>query len=308
MILPALAALFALMAPGFAASSGDPFAARLDAQDIVYSPRAMSGARVGLIAEPSRHAAGVSVPAGVAALYGPQGKSDLVDHHQIGAEGEGEDKGLKKGWIDGDEGGGDDRGGSDREPRPQLDQELVKNNEFADGLAHWEHSGGAYTTDQFGPIRADPALSQDGIFAVAHNGYWGPRTQGHVQQAVQVPMARNAAFNMLYNFVTTEFPTWQGSEFNDNFKLTLTGPSGELTMSKAEFLNSGSFRTVTGVPLWGWDYTAEGQVIGGQTGWQVFSYRNLPLKSGIYTLRIEVNDVGDDIVDSAILVDRVSLR
>ena len=69
--------------------------------------------------------------------------------------------------------------------------------------------------------------------------------------------------------------------------------------------------TEKGVPLFGWDYEFDGanwQVIGGQTGWQTFSYSKLPLKQGIYTLRIDVNDVGDAIVDSAILVDRVSLR
>jgi len=47
---------------------------------------------------------------------------------------------------------------------------------------------------------------------------------------------------------------------------------------------------------------------GSQTGWRFFNSEALPLKKGIYTLRIAVRDVSDNIFDSAILVDRVSLR
>lgn len=309
-LLAVLLAVPALSAPSMRRSAGQ--ASALDARelsgDIEYSDRARHGTKLWLVEEPARHAAGLAMPVGVATLYSPKGggNSGDVNHHQSGEDGEGADKGKKLGWLP----GSDDDGESTPPPQSApLDNELILNHEFADGLRHWEHSeGSAYTATEFGPIRADARLSKDGIFGVAHNGFHDQRAQGHLQQQISVPMARSANFSILYNFVTTEYPSWQGTVFNDNFKLILTGPSGEMALTAAEYLNSGSFTPVSGMPLAGWDYDEDGKVLGGQTGWHVFSHPRLPLKNGIYTLRIEVNDVGDEIVDSAILVDRVSLR
>lgn len=251
------------------------------------------------------------MPAGVATLYSngnSNSNSSGNGNPNAGSGDNDKDKGDHNDDGHPDNGNGNGNGNNDGDDSA-VRGELIQNNEFTQGLAGWTGDG-AYTATEFGPIRAS-AGSNDGVFAVVHNGDWDQRTQGSLNQAIQVPFARNASFNMLYNFVTTEFPTWQGSDFNDHFKMTLSGPSGELELSKAEFLNSGSFTEVHGVPLFGWDYVFENgdwQVVGGQTGWQTFNYSKLPIKQGIYALRIEVNDVGDDIVDSAILVDRVSLR
>lgn len=311
--LSSLALLPASAAPGRAPVSS--LAAREASGDIVFSERARRGAPLWLVDKPARHAAGVAVPAGVAVLYG--GPTGLAAAGGSGASGgnNGHNDGDHNDDGHGDNGQGGGNSGNNGNGDSPADsgvvaRELVNNNEFTAGLAGWD-SDGAYTASEFGPIRADAGRTTDGVFAVVHNGEWDQRSQGSLNQSIQVPFARNASFSMLYNFVTTEFPTWQGSEYNDHFKMTLSGPSGELELSKAEFLNSGSFSEVHGVPLFGWDYVFEGgdwQVIGGQTGWQTFNYPKLPLKQGIYALRIEVNDVGDDIVDSAILVDRVSLR
>ncbi|MBI4348302.1 MAG: choice-of-anchor L domain-containing protein [Elusimicrobia bacterium] len=283
-----------------------PAAAR---QDIVYSDRALSGAAVVLISKPAKVAAGVSAPVGVASVFAPQSGS--------GETGNGEPKGDHNddGHADNGKGGG---GGNDnvKPPEPTLDGgELVLNHEFAEGLNHWEHQN-ALTARSLGPIEADPAQSADGVFAIAHTGTFDdsfntwvlgapPVTQGFIEQSVSVPLARTASFNMLYNFVSAEYPEWQGTEYNDYFSVTLSGPSGEKTLTKAEFLNSTSFNSVTNLPEW-MDTWVPGE--GGQTGWKLYNQGALPLKSGIYKVRIEVNDVGDDIVTSAILVDRVSLR
>lgn len=308
--LSLLAAFPAVAAPARAPISA--LAAREASGDIVFSERARRGAPLWLVDRPARHAAGVAVPAGVAVLYG--GPTGLAAAGGNGASGgnNGHNDGDHNDDGHGDNGqGGGNSGNNGNSDSPAdsgvVARELVNNNEFTAGLAGWD-ADGAYIATEFGPIRAAAGQTADGVFAVVHNGEWDQRSQGTLSQSVQVPMARNASFSMLYNFVTTEYPTWQGSEFNDHFKMTLTGPSGELELSKAEFLNTGSFTEVRGVPLFGWDYDEDWQVIGGQTGWQTFSYPKLPLKQGIYALRIEVNDVGDDIVDSAILVDRVSLR
>lgn len=302
-----LACLAAL--PSFAAPNRS-LSAREATGDIVFSERARRGAPLWLVDKPGRHAAGVPVPVGVAGLYGGAMGLSAAGGNANGNNGNNDGDHNDDGHGDNGQGGGNEgNNGNDGGDDSAVRGELIQNNEFTQGLAGWTGDG-AYTATEFGPIRAS-AGSNDGVFAVVHNGDWDQRTQGSLNQSIQVPFARNASFNMLYNFVTTEFPTWQGSEFNDHFKMTLSGPSGELELSKAEFLNSGSFTEVHGVPLFGWDYVFENgdwQVVGGQTGWQTFNYSKLPIKQGIYALRIEVNDVGDDVVDSAILVDRVSLR
>ena len=286
--MPALSLLLALAAPCLASPS-----------DIVFSDRALAGTPVFMIREPRLFKAGVSAPVGVASIFTPQSSNDKHN-------GDNDQKG------DHNEDGHADNGHHNE--RPVTDSELILNHEFTDGLAHWEHKN-ALTATSLGPIEADPS-STDGVFAIAHTGTFDDSvntwvngaeavTQGYLQQNVSVPLARTASFNMLYNFVTAEYPDWQGTDYNDFFSVTLTGPSGEKTLTKAEFLNSTSFQAVANLPDW-MDTWNLGE--GGQTGWKLFNQSALPLKSGIYTIRIEVNDVGDDIVTSAILVDRVSLR
>lgn len=307
-------------------SPADYFEAKRLAGDIVYSPKAARGARLTLISAPQRHAAGLAVPAAVAQVYSGD-FPDAISHHQNGHDGQGEDKGQKTGHWDTD--GGDDgekgdarghggergpgpdngrRGDDDSHGRRSFDNELIRNNEFTHNLEHWEHRS-AYVTDSFGPIRASE-LSEDGKFVAVHTGWSYTNDRGSIEQAITVPMARSAGLSMLYNFVTCEFPDWQGSQYNDFFKVTLSGPSGERTFSAAEFLNGTSFTAVSGLPAGivdGW-FPGDVPVNGGQTGWKVMSAGGLALKNGIYRLRVEVRDVGDSIVDSTILVDKMSLK
>lgn len=301
--LALLAAVLLIPGPAFA-NVPDRFWSLLESQDIVFSEAAALAPAITLINEPAKHSAGVSVDAKIAGYY-KNGKSlDNPNSHHQGKE-DNNDKGNKTGHVH-DNGSDTDTGGGNNSP--QIGGELILNNEFTNGLEHWT-SRNAFVASSFGPITAS-ALSTDGVFAVAHTGYGEQSNLGYIEQAINVPMSRNGAFKMLFNFVTTEFPYWQGSEYNDYFQVTLEGPSGKKTFSAAEFLNSTNFSLVTGLPSdvlegWGW---ANGGWVGGQTGWQNKSSGSLALKSGIYRLRISVHDVGDRIVDSAILVDRVSLR
>lgn len=308
MLLYTAALLFSVSAPAAPAAPRGAFEAKLRSADIVYSERAMKGARVLLIEQPARHAAGVSVPAGVASVYQPAGQGK-------GAGG-GEDKKGGNSELNDDKNDNDNRqGGEDNndkgggsQTRPDIGGELITNNEFTNNLQGWD-SHSAYVTDEFGPIRAS-ALSNDGRFAAIHTGYSDNNNYGFIEQSLSVPLARSAGFSMLYNFVSAEFPVWVGSSFNDTFQIVLTGPSGERTFSMAEFLNTSAFTPVTGLPEGIIDGWGPGQtpVTGGQTGWKVQTASGLALKSGIYKLRIEIRDVGDDIVDSAVLVDRISLK
>lgn len=301
---------FLLLIPAIsAASNREAFAAKLVSSDIVYSHRALDGAQVLLLNRPREYAAGVAVPAGVAKVYGGQFSYNAGggDDNNISNN---NDNGNPYDGDHNDDGHNDNGRGNDTRDNPSIpvDNELIKNHEFTQGLFDWE-SRSAYVTSSFGPIRAS-ALSNDGVFAAVHTGYSGSNNLGFLEQSIPVPMARNAIFSALYNFVTAEFPVWQGSQYNDYFQVTLTGPSGEKTFKMAEFLNNSTFEAVSGLPadvMDGWPPGAT-PVTGGQTGWRMFNQGALALKNGIYKLRIEVRDVSDNIVDSAILVDRVSLR
>lgn len=304
----ALALLGATAANGLCAFRERPdpaaFAARLTSSDIVYSQKALEGAPVVLLAEPRRHVAGVSVPAGVANIYtNPSGNVGLSHHNGQHGQGNGQaQSGSQQG-----------QGNAQADSKPFIPNDLIQNNDFGDGLAHWE-SRSAYVVDTtqgetFGPIGAAP-MSTNGKFAVAHTGWFWNNNYGYLEQSVAVSGSRQALFSMVYNFVTAEYPTWQGTMYNDYFSVTLTGPKGDIELTRAEFLNSTHFKAVSGLPadiIDGWPPGAT-PVTGGQTGWKVYARGGLPLRSGIYTLRIDVRDVGDDIVDSAILVDRVSLK
>lgn len=183
--------------------------------------------------------------------------------------------------------------------------ELFLNGEFLNGLEDWL-SRGALVSNDFpaSPSVLPPShMSPDGLFAVVHTGLGDASTLGYIEQQVTVPLSRNGVFSMLYNFLTSEYPDWVGSEFNDYFQVSLVGPSGELTLTKAEFLNSTSFTPVSGLPGGILD-----NVTGGQTGWKIFNQGPLALKQGVYVFRVEVRDVSDAIFDSAILIDRVSLK
>lgn len=308
MLLYTAAVLLSFAASAAPIARSNAFETKLRTADIVYSEGAMKGARLALIEQPARHAAGVSVPAGVATVYQPAGQGNGAGS---GGDKQGGNSELNDDKNDNDSrrGGEDnnDKGGGN-ESRPDIGGELVTNNEFTTDLQGWD-SHSAYVTDEFGPIRAS-GLSKDGRFAAIHTGYSDNNNYGFIEQSLSVPLARNAGFSMLYNFVSTEFPVWVGTEFNDTFQIVLTGPSGERTFSMAEFLNTSAFTPVTGLPegiLDGWG-PGQTPVTGGQTGWKVQTASGLALKSGIYKLRIEIRDVGDDFVDSAVLVDRISLR
>lgn len=187
--------------------------------------------------------------------------------------------------------------------------ELVKNNEFTNGFGSDWQIYNAYVTSSFGTINSSPTLSKDGVFAVAHTGVGIANNLGYIQQQIVVPKSSKAVYNMLYNFVTCEYPVWHQTEYNDYYKVTITGPSGEMVFKKQEAQNDipgEKWQTVQNLPanvIEGW----EGQS-GGHLGWKIYSSSAKPFKKGIYTLKIEVHDVGDDVVDSAILVDKVSLK
>ncbi|MEM7060539.1 MAG: hypothetical protein AAF557_23410 [Pseudomonadota bacterium] len=144
----------------------------------------------------------------------------------------------------------------------------------------------------FGPITA-PAGGP--IFSVNNAG----QSRTVVEKTFRLPSnQRNFTFQTFANFVTTEFPEFVGTQFDDTGRITLITPAGQAFNVETVFSQSVNQSTFTPVnnlpdPLGG---TA------GQTGFQRAGVNRLPVApGGTVTLRIEVDNVGDELFPSAVL-------
>ena len=192
--------------------------------------------------------------------------------------------------------------------------ELVKGGEFSTSsdLAYWtEKSNAKAGYSSFGSI-SYPGASSDQLFGFVHTGLGATSDQGSMLQTVLPIKNSSAVFTARYNFVTTEFPQFLGSQFNDSFVIKIEDIESGATKVLASF--SGSLNTlfdpndpvVQNLPAEFLDMVASG---GGQTGWVTESSDQIALKAnGKYRIYIDVRDVGDKIYDSALLIDKVSLR
>ena len=192
--------------------------------------------------------------------------------------------------------------------------ELVKGGEFSTSsdLVYWtEKSNAEAGYSSFGSI-SYPGASSDQLFGFVHTGLGATSDQGSMLQTVLPIKNSSAVFTARYNFVTTEFPQFLGSQFNDSFVIKIEDIESGATKVLASF--SGSLNTlfdpndpvVQNLPAEFLDMVASG---GGQTDWVTESSDQIALKSGgKYRIYIDVKDVGDKIYDSALLIDKVSLR
>lgn len=118
----------------------------------------------------------------------------------------------------------------------------------------------------------------------------------------------NVSTSLLANYVTTEFPEWVGSEFNDTVQIDVITGSGNQYQIDTPFrqeLNSAKLVAVAGLP----DPMIKpymdnvDQNIGGQTGFIPVNVNNIPVAGGgDITIRVTSENVGDQLFPSAILV------
>ena len=179
---------------------------------------------------------------------------------------------------------------------------LIVNEEFTNNLNGWTTSNAYAGATSFGSIVPDP-VSKDNAFAVAHTGLWDAASQGFIEQSFKVNTPKEMTFSVLYNFVTTKGGV---TYFNDNAIISISHEDGTVTYGLFESTNSSTFIPVTGLPS-NIINGGRGQN-GNQTGWVQRSSDPILFDRGNYKVRIEVNDVYDEYVDSAILVDMVGLE
>lgn len=116
----------------------------------------------------------------------------------------------------------------------------------------------------------------------------------------------------LANFVTTEFPTYVGTQYNDTASITVTTQSGKSsTISSSQLfgasVNESNLSSVSGVPspLAGWNVDN----VAGQTGFKTFKLSNLKLAPGSkMTITVTVRNVADTLFPSAVLLNKVQAK
>lgn len=115
----------------------------------------------------------------------------------------------------------------------------------------------------------------------------------------------------IFKFVTTEYPNWVGSIYNDTGKVTITTPGGKTltTTLFSESVNVSDFTPVTGLPapLAGWNPNDGG----GQTIWKqnLENTKHISVApGGSLKVKAEVTNVADTLYPSAILVGDVSVK
>lgn len=194
-----------------------------------------------------------------------------------------------------------------------VSSELVKGGEFTDAsdLNHWTSLNAKSGYSAFGDILSS-ASSSDQQFGFIHTGLGDSSDKGFMVQNVFPTKNSSAVFNARYNFVTTEFPKYLNSLFNDSFVIKIEDVNSGATKTLASFEGSlnelfkSSDPVVQNLPA---QFLDEGKNGGGQTGWLVKSSDAISLKAGgQYRVYIDVRDVGDKVYDSALLIDKVSLR
>lgn len=191
--------------------------------------------------------------------------------------------------------------------------ELVKGGEFSNtsDLKYWESSNAKSGYTSFGEISSS-GLSSDKHFGFVYTGLGDQNYIGYMTQDIVAQKASSAVFNVRYNFVTTEFPHYLGSQYNDSFIVKITDISSGQTKTLGSFSGSlnqlfqASDPVVRNLPTQFLDQASNG---GGQTGWITKSLDKIYLNSGgKYRIYVDVRDVGDRIYDSALLIDKISLR
>ena len=192
---------------------------------------------------------------------------------------------------------------------------VLVNAGFEAGLTGWTLNGGGGIVSSLGssitaPEGENMALIHTaalGALSVAASPGLFPSPPTNVTQGARLSQAFTVAGGSLYtvqvnyNFITNEFPT---QSVDDIFRARVTSPDGAITDLAQETRLTSSFVTSSEVSTTLGFTTSSSH---GRTGFKTVTTQWVPETSGTATLSFDVFDRGDEIFDSAALVDAAAV-
>lgn len=177
--------------------------------------------------------------------------------------------------------------------------EAVFNGSFEESsMALWTRVGTVSSIPQLGGLTPRHRKRM----AFLSSGPAGDQVAATMTQSFQIqPGVTSFVLSFDYTFVTEEYPEFVGTQFNDAMTITLVTPSGGTVTLANETVNGSAFSAIGGINFPGGDNTT------GWTGWKTVT-RTIPVTAGPGTYRVFITDAGDDIYDSALLLDKIRLK
>jgi len=183
------------------------------------------------------------------------------------------------------------------------------NGSFEDGLKGWKTDGDGrvlYALAAIKPIHGEK-------MGIISTGLGYTTKYGSIQQTFQVGEDYQI-LRFYWNYLSEEFLEWIGSQYQDPFKVTfikIDDSSITILLSKtvdsiaaefgASYSNGGDLIYVSpGIVF------DQGDVW--MTGWQEFEYDISAFQGSVVTIKFEAVDEGDEIYDTAILLDNIRLE
>lgn len=134
------------------------------------------------------------------------------------------------------------------------------------------------------------------------NTSFGDGTEGSMlRQTFKVPEGKSRiTFN--YNFISEEPMEYVGSQYDDSFVVQASYENNVFYNNVYESINTSSWKAVNGINFVGGDDTAF------QTGWKTGELDVSAYAGKVITLSFIVYDVGDQVYDSACVIDNVMVQ
>ena len=165
------------------------------------------------------------------------------------------------------------------------------------GLESWQRQGTVSVITSLGPL-----LPTDGThMAYLSTGPAASQTAATLRRDFVVqPGVTEFGISFDYDFISEEWPEYVGSQFDDELRIVLVEPDGTEVLLAVETINDSLYFPIEGINFPGGDQTV------GHTGWKTAT-AVVPITKGPGSYAVRIEDAGDNLYDSVVLLDRIRL-